>query len=294
MGWQDRDYNREDDERSSFGGRLNGQSVVTWLLLINIIVFLLDSIFTGSRRASSLSLSEWGYFSVEKGIYHFQVWRWFTYQFLHADFFHVLFNMITLVAFGPMMEKWWGTRRFIVFYLLCGIGALIVFIALSLIPGLLATSTRSPIIGASGCIFGILVGAAIVAPRQVVNLLFPPVSMQLRTLALFFLGIAVISVIAGSMNAGGEAAHLGGAAAGFFLMKRPGLLQFADRFGGSMQRWKQKRLRLSAERDRAEAAHEDAEVDRILAKVKEHGLQSLTDKEKKTLQHATERQRRVG
>ena len=294
MGWQDRDYNRDDEGGSTFGSKLTGQSVVTWLLLINIIIFLLDSIFTGSRRASSLSLSDWGYFSVDKGIYQFQIWRWFTYQFLHADFFHILFNMITLVAFGPLMEKWWGPRRFIAFYLLSGIGALLVFIGLSLIPGLFDTSTATRIVGASGCIFGILVGAAMVAPHQIVRLLFPPISMQMKTLALFFLGIAVISVIAGSMNAGGEAAHLGGAAAGFFMMKRSGLLNFADRLSGSVQRWKKNRVRRAAEHDRAEAAREDAEVDRILAKVKENGLQSLTDKEKKTLQHATERQRRVG
>lgn len=293
MGWQDRDYHREETPRG-LGGRLSAHSVVTWIIVINCIVFLLDGILTGSARAGSFSPSEWGYYSVEKGIYQGQLWRWVTSQFLHAGFFHLFFNMLALFYFGPMVEQWWGPRRFTAFYLLCGIGGCLVYTVLSFIPGLLRVDEHTGLVGASGCIFGVLIGAARVAPRQTVMLLIPPIPMQLRTMAFVFLGIAVVSVLAGSMNAGGEAAHLGGAVVGFLFMKYPGVLGFADRFSGSVARWKKNRLRAAAERDRQEAAREDAEVDRILVKVKEHGLHSLTEKEKKTLHTATERQRRVG
>ena len=291
MGWQDRDYNREEGG-GTFGQRLSGRSVVMWLLIINVIIFLLDAIFTGSRRASALSLSELGYFSVEKGIFEFQVWRWLTYQFLHAGLLHIFFNMLALFYFGPMLENWWGSRRFLAFYLLCGVGGALLVTILAPVPGLLGMTRATGLVGASGCIFGLLVGAAIIAPRQTVMLMFPPIPMQMKTLAMVFLGIAVLSVIVGSGNAGGEAAHLGGAGIGFMLMKFPRTLSFADGLGKMMVNWRVNRLRASALREQTSAAREDAEVDRILAKVKEHGLQSLTDKEKKTLQSATDRQRR--
>jgi membrane associated rhomboid family serine protease len=297
MAWHDRDYNRDGGSLST---GMAGKSVVTWLIIINVVIALLDGILTGSTRGSAFSPSEWGYYSVEKAIYHGQVWRLVTCQFIHAGFFHLFFNMLSLFYFGPIMENWWGSRRFLAFYLLCGVGAALVYTALSFIPGLIHPVEVAPfadrigLVGASGCIFGVLIGAARVAPTQTIMLLFPPIPMQLRTMAMVFLGIAVVSVIAGSMNAGGEAAHLGGAVVGFLFMKYPGLLGFADRFSGSVGRWKQGRLRAVAEKERQQAAKDDAEVDRILVKVKEHGLHSLTDKEKKTLQRATDRQRRVG
>ncbi len=291
MAWQDRDYNREGGS-TSFGSRLSGHSVVKWLLIINVVVFLLDAIFSGSQRASALSLSELGYFSVQKGIYDFQIWRWFTYQFLHAGIFHIFFNMLALYYFGPMIENYWGRRRFLAFYLLCGVGGALLVTILSFVPGLLNVNADTGLVGASGCIFGLLVGAAMIAPKQMVMLLIPPIPMQLRTLALVFLGIAVLSVLAGSHNAGGEAGHLGGAVIGFLLMKFPRTLGFADGVGKSMANWRVNRLRASAQREQQQASKLDTEVDRILAKVKEKGLHSLTEKEKKSLQSATDRERR--
>lgn len=295
MSWQDRDYSSEQQYRGmqgrpAFGSRLTGSSVVTWLLVANVVVFMLDNILSGSTRGSSFSPSEHGHFSVEKGIYQFQIWRFITYQFLHANFMHVLFNMIALYFFGPMVEKWWGSVRFLAYYLICGIGSVIIFTALAYIPGLLNVSASSGLVGASGCIFGLLVCAAMVAPNQRVMMLFPPIPMKMRTLVLVFLGIAVFSVLVGSGNAGGEAAHLGGAVMGFILMKQPILLGFTKVFdSASRQKRKGNREQQALEREAMKRQKHNLEVDRILAKVKEKGLQSLTEKEKKTLQHETDR-----
>ncbi len=123
-------------------------------------------------------------------------------------------------------------------------------------------------------------------------LLIPPIPMTLRTLAIVFLSIAALSVIAGSQNAGGEAAHLGGAVLGFLLVRNPRLLGWADRLAvpsvqgiqGAVRARQQERL------STREALHEK-EVDRILAKVKDQGLASLSEAEKRVLNADTERKR---
>ena len=291
MAWDDREYYREGRGGGGLGSRLQGKSVVTWLLITNVVVFLLDGILTGSSRGGFLSPSESGSFSVEEAIYGGQVWRFFTYQFLHANFFHILFNMIGLYFFGPLMEQWWGSKRFLAFYLLCGVAGAVVATVLGLIPGLNIFPDTAILIGASGAIFGILAACATLFPHQRVMLLFPPIPMSMRTMALVFLGIAALSVIAGSANAGGEAAHLGGALLGFVLAKKPGLLGFADRVSPAAVRDRVNEGRM--ERKRKQERASDAEVDRILAKVQAQGLQSLTRGEKKTLNRETENKRRA-
>jgi hypothetical protein len=116
--------------------------------------------------------------------------------------------------------------------------------------------------------------------------------VKLRTLCIVFLAIGVLAVIAGGQNAGGEAAHLGGAALGFLLIKKPGWLNWADRAAvpdvrGAIDDRKRQRAA------RREAAN-DAEIDRVLAKVSQHGLHSLTAKEKRVLSSETERKNRAG
>jgi len=299
MGFSDRPYYGP----GQGGGGLRQWSMVNWLLAINAGVFILDSIVSGSQRGSFLSPAYWGHFSIELGIYKLQIWRWFTYQFIHANFMHILFNMIGLYFFGRLLEQWWGSRRFLAFYLLCGASGAFIFTALSYIPGLLNYPLNAPLVGASGSVFGILAGCAVLFPHQRVMLLIPPIPMSMRTMALLFLGIASLSIILGSANAGGEAAHLGGALLGYLLIKKPNLLGFADggsgggSGGGGMsglsrikESFDRRQAQRSAERDR----ERDAEIDRILAKVKENGLQSLTDKEQRLLREQTERQRRTG
>ena len=301
MAWQDREYYR--DESSSFGGfgsRLRGASVVQWLLGINCVVFLLDAVLSsGSRTPWWMSPSILGEFSIQSAIYRVQLWRFVTYQFLHFGLFHVAVNMIGLFFFGPMIERWWGSRRFLAFYLLCGTCGAVIF---SLI-GILAPEviypadapgevTTAPLVGASGSLFGILVACAVLYPQQRVMLLIPPIPMSMRTMALFFLGLAALAVIVGADNAGGQAAHLGGALLGFVLVKNPRRLDWADRLSPSAIQSGVNQGRF--ERRQRQQRQQQAEVDRILDKVSQHGLQSLTRKEKKTLSRATEQKRRAG
>ncbi|MFQ5517842.1 MAG: rhomboid family intramembrane serine protease, partial [Acidimicrobiia bacterium] len=83
---------------------------------LNAVVFLLDNILFNSNRGNWLAPWGWGSFSVTKAIGSLQLWRFVTYQFIHANFFHVFFNMLAVYFFGPIMERWWGSRRFLIFY----------------------------------------------------------------------------------------------------------------------------------------------------------------------------------
>ena len=301
MSWQDRAYNQENaggHGGGSRGGSMlaggmgGGKSVVMWLMIINVVVFLIDGVLSNGSRTKAISPADWGNFNLAQGLFGFQLWRVVTYQFLHHGFMHILFNMIGLYFFGPMLERWWGSRRFLAFYLLCGISGAFLMTILAYVPGLLMVGPATKLVGASGSLFGILAAAAYLYPKHRVMLLFPPIPMTMRTMALVFMGLAFFSVLAGTPNAGGEAAHLGGALLGFALVKFPRSLDWADRFsptaiqnGINSGRYERKRKQELASR---------AEVDRILDKVRDKGLASLTRKEKKILTQETERQKRAG
>jgi membrane associated rhomboid family serine protease len=298
MAWQDRPYNREDLGASPLSG--NGRySVTLWLAGVNFVVFLFDQLLSGSMRISEASPFLWGYYSIGMALRHGQVWRFVTYQFLHLDFMHLFGNLLGLIFFGPLMESYFGSRRFLAFYLLCGTSGAMLFTLGALFPWLLGPWAEMPLVGASGSIFGILIGSALVAPMTPVGLMFLPITMTMRTIAWVYLGFAALSLLFGSRNSGGEAAHLGGAAMGWLLVKQPWLLNWAGSIGpryagpraATAQEKKPNKIKQWLEqREEQAAVNLEKEVDRILAKVHDHGLQSLTEREKNTLSEATKKQ----
>ncbi len=317
MNWQERDYNRPTGSGGGglfggggglFGGGggggggwqfanpLSGVYIVKWLLFINIAVWVLDLFMGGGvRDLRNSQIAAWGAFSIQGALSEWQIWRWFTYQFIHAGFGHLLMNMVGLFFFGPLLERWWGSRRFLAFYLICGICGAWFYAALYFLLGheTYGVLPATQLVGASGAIFGILIGAAVIAPNQTVMLLIPPIPMKMRTLALILLGVTAFIIITGGPNIGGQAAHLGGAIMGYLLVKRPWALDFADRIAAGARDGSPRstdRLTRRAERQRRREAEEEAEVDRILVKVKDEGLQSLTSRERATLRRATQRQ----
>src|SRR5690348_13816995 len=115
-------------------------SVTTWIIIINVAVFLLDRIFGrpdyvtllfhGLPVARFSPLEWWGHFSTATAIYHLQLWRFVTFQFLHANFSHLFFNMLALYFIGPMIESYLGRGRYLAFYLLCGIAGAVSYLVL--------------------------------------------------------------------------------------------------------------------------------------------------------------------
>ena len=244
MGIYDRDYYREELPRGGFG-HFSAWSVTTWLIIINVLVFFLDGILKRTNPAGFESfddsmpqdlrrfvqaffnmgpLERWGYFSAAKAIVGLQVWRFITFQFLHASIGHLLGNMIGLFFFGPIVEAQFGGRRYLAFYLLCGLAGAALYLLLS-VSHVLISSPDTPLVGASAGIFGLLVAAALIAPHVVIlDYLFPITIGMLAVCGMLMAGYAVIAT---GPNAGGEASHLGGGILGFALMKNQHWLNFA-------------------------------------------------------------------
>jgi membrane associated rhomboid family serine protease len=295
MGMADRDYHRE---RPHGGGGFMHQltPVVKWLLIANIGIFILDYLILPKVMGLRVDdfhpppLLRFGAFAVQSALMEFRLWEFFTFQFLHGSLGHVLFNSLGLFFFGPWMERWWGSKKFLIFYLLCGAAGAAFFTVLMLLK-LLPGDLKTPMVGASAGIYGIFIGVAVIAPNLRVMLLFPPIELSMRQLAI---GLMVIStgaiLLSLGGNEGGEAGHLGGAILGFILMRRPSLLG-----GGAgvemirpkaFQRRPESKLR---PRTRVQM-DEDSAVDQILDKISREGFQSLTQAERDTLRHASERQ----
>jgi membrane associated rhomboid family serine protease len=250
-------------------------------------------------------LYDWGVFSIAEGLLGGQVWRFLTFQFLHVSFVHLFFNMYALFLFGPYVERYWRSRPFLGFYLISGLAgalfyALMVFI--DILPGdLLGTN----LLGASAGVFAVLIGTAIISPEGRIMLLIPPIPMKMRTFALVMLGLEVILLLTNSSNAGGSAGHLGGALMGFLFFKIPGLGNLLHKLepGVSVVSPKRRpgrpgagkksfRVRHNYEpklRPRSKVNEHSSEIDRILDKINEEGLHSLTDEERQILQKAAKR-----
>jgi membrane associated rhomboid family serine protease len=240
MGLADRDYLRAPSSGQQAFGSARMWSFNTWLIVINVAVFVLDSLLDragfgyniGIKSGETMfvdhmaPLTYWGHFSAYTAISNLQLWRFITFQFLHTGGQHLFFNMLGLFFFGPMIENYLGSRRYLAFYLLCGIaGALSYLILWSL--HILIDFSWTPLIGASAGIFGVLIAAAQVAPDSTV-LIYGVLPMRLRMMAWILLGVAVYTIFTSGHNAGGEAAHLGGAIAGFALIKNARLLNFFE------------------------------------------------------------------
>jgi membrane associated rhomboid family serine protease len=238
MGIADRDYTRADYRGRSSVGVLHMWSVNTWLIVINVAVFVVNNVlqlaivrnnpYTGQAVAYPL-LSYFGEFTVSAAIGHFQIWRFITYQFLHADMMHILFNMFALYMFGQLIESYLGRRRYLAFYLLSGIGGGVLYVILTMLGffGAARISAQVPLVGASAGIFGVLIAAAQIAPDATV-LIYGAIPARLKTVAWVLLGIAVLAIFGFGGNAGGQAAHLGGAVVGFFLIRSPQVLNIFE------------------------------------------------------------------
>jgi len=182
--------------------------------------------------------------------------------------------MLILFFFGPMLERFWGSRKFLTFYLVCGAMGGLLYPFLVLVGWLGA----APLVGASGSILGMLAAGAILFPNMMIYIggIIP---VKLRVIAIIIVAISIISLLRPDKagNAGGEAAHLGGMVAGAVYV--------------FSQSWRDKfRLKLRSgawQKKMTTQRNLQVEVDRILEKVHSEGIQSLTMKEKRILRQAT-------
>ena len=249
--------------------------VVKWLLIINIGIHLLQAMLFSTQMKSPdlLTPLEMAFAVYPETVFKaLQIWRLVSYQFLHGNSFHIFGNMLGLYFLGPTLEKHWGSRRFLGFYLSCGVAGGLLY---TMLVGLNAMDA-GPMVGASGAILGMLAACAILFPQFVVFIVIFPVPIRVAAIGLMML--YTVNVFLGGWNSGGDAAHLGGMAAGtayVLLLPKLGRFRLKVRSGS----WEKK---IEDERKL------QVEVDRILAKVHQSGLHSLTGKEKRILKRATQ------
>jgi membrane associated rhomboid family serine protease len=150
-------------------------------------------------------------------IHSFRVWQLATYMFLHGGVFHIVFNMLALWMFGAELERTWGTRYFLKFYFVTGIGAGLLTVLFSLLPFGFARQLQDVnIIGASGAIYGLLLAYAMYFPERPILLIVFWVPARLCVIIL-----GAIAVFASLSDAGGvaNATHLGGLLVGYLYLK---------------------------------------------------------------------------
>jgi membrane associated rhomboid family serine protease len=269
------------------------------LIFINVTVFILISIFklvaflsAGSFNIANVVIEN---LAVPSSIPHLitKPWTLLTYMFLHEQFFHILFNMVTLSFVGTLFEEMFGKQRMLATYLLSGLfGALLYILAYNLFPAF--SSTFAINMGASASIMGLLVAFAVYLPDYTVHLmLIGPI--KFKWLALIFIVIDFISIPGG--NAGGHIAHIGGALWGLIYM-----LQF--KAGTDMASWlmklqlgieglftKKRKMKVvhrqpqSAKESQGYRKNENQQelIDKILDKISKSGYESLSKDEKDIL-----------
>jgi Uncharacterized membrane protein (homolog of Drosophila rhomboid) len=177
--------------------------VVKNLIIINVIVFI------GTMIAPRITwyLAMWNPRTDQ-----FQPYQLFSYMFVHADFMHLFFNMLGFAFIAPMLESFWGQKRFTTFILVTGIGAGVFHLLMEYF----FTGSMAPMLGASGALYGVLMGFGMLFPNMEIMLLIPPIPIKAKYLVLLLGGMTFL------MDRSGQVAHfthLGGVIFAFILIK---------------------------------------------------------------------------
>jgi|SRR5579862_1746682 len=287
---EDRDYMRQSS------GRLRWSATLT-LVVVLVVAYIVQEYVLRLPVNNDFALSL-------NGIKSGHVWQLLTFQFLHANFWHLFFNCWTLYMFGREVESAVGKVRFLILYFLSGImgGLLQVFVSL-VWPNYFA----GYVVGASAGIFGVVAAFAMLAPNEILTLLvFFILPVNLRAKWLLFISLAVAALgIAFPVQFGGNiahAAHLGGILTGMAFVRFGGELgrSFLEPF--ESRRRKRELIKAVSikipqwPRQKSESPDEvpeeefiSREVDPILDKISQHGIQSLTERERKILEAARNR-----
>lgn len=202
--------------------------VVKNLLIINALFFLATSVMPAN--ISSNIISKLSLFYVESS--YFRPHQFITYMFLHADLGHLVFNMFGLWMFGRILEYNLGSKRFLTFYMICGIGAALLYMGVSAleisalkaaandIPSQIALAHKIniPMVGASGAIFGVLLGFGMINPNTIIMLILPPVRMKAKYFVIIYGVLELIGGVRGVDDGIAHFAHIGGMLWGFILL----------------------------------------------------------------------------
>jgi len=259
---------------SGFGARGMMPPVVKALLISNVAVYMITYFIPGTIT---------GIFGlVPKLVWsRLMIWQLFTYMFLHGGFWHILMNMFILWMFGSDLERAWGSREFLKFYIICGVGAGLFNVAFQ-------PSSLIPIIGASGAIYGILAAYALMYPNRLVYIyfLFP---VKVKYLVIFLAVMSFFMSMGGGRDNIAHFAHLGGMLIGYVYLKfNIGMWRLNSlKYKISSFKHKQKMQKVARQHEKEKILME--EVDQILDKINKVGYDKLSKQEKRILEDASER-----
>ena len=179
------------------------------LIAANVVVFLLQLAFGDSLV---IAFALWPYGGVTVPPFH--PWQLFTYAFLHAGFSHLALNMFALYMFGPDIERYFGPKRYLVYYFVCLTGAALAQLAV----GSLSSGPPAPTIGASGAVMGLLLAFGMVYPQRRVIFLLLPIPIPAWLFVILYGLVELGSGVYGIQPGVAHFAHLGGMAAGLIMM----------------------------------------------------------------------------
>jgi membrane associated rhomboid family serine protease len=156
--------------------------VVKNLIIINVVVFIIQLMMPPATTYLSL----W-----HVNTPNFRPYQLFTYMFTHSPdaFTHIFFNMLMLAFFGPILEEFWGQKKFLIFYTVCGIGAGVFNIIIDIFLG----QSFGSMIGASGAVYGVMTAFGIIFPNMELRLLFLPVSFKAKYMVMVMGALAIYS-----------------------------------------------------------------------------------------------------
>ncbi len=196
------------------------------IIFINILVMLMTMI------KEDFMYETFALFYPTSPFFHW--WQPVTHMFMHGGFWHLFFNMYTLWIFGSVLERVWGAKKFLLFYFVTGLGAALVhtgvewlevqYWLMKVADGLYAGQSAinaiemTPTVGASGAIYGVLMGYAMLYPDSILRLIFPPIALKAKWFVLIFAAIELVTGMTGTGGGIAHFAHLGGLIFGFLLI----------------------------------------------------------------------------
>lgn len=201
--------------------------VVLNLMIANAIVFMATMLFEGNALYENFALFNVDFRCIgEEGATLFKPWQLVTYMFMHGGFSHLFFNMFSLWMFGRTLELELGAKRFLIYYIVCGVGAALFQMGIAQIDlATLEVGSREwimymqvPTVGASGAIFGLLLAFGMLHPNALISLIFPPITLKAKWFVVIYGALELLLGVSGSMDNVAHFAHLGGMFWGWLLL----------------------------------------------------------------------------
>ena len=204
----------------------NVPTAIKNIIIINVLIMIMTSL------NENFMYETFALFYPTSPFFHW--WQPLTHMFMHGGFWHLFFNMYTLYIFGSVLERVWGTKKFLIFYFVTGLGAALIHTGVEWIQmqsymnqaaegssaalSAIHMVKMTPTVGASGAIYGVLMGYAMLYPDSIMSLVFPPISMKAKWFVLIFAGIELLTGVTGTGGGIAHFAHLGGLIFGFILI----------------------------------------------------------------------------